>query len=92
MQKVYNRINFYPFISKLNISGSFHYPIYGFLLQRSLSVLFTITNKLYLALVFTFYFYPLYSDCLYSLTVYNSFNLFMAFLHFALHYFVSIFP
>jgi len=40
--------------SKLIISSSISLPFYGFFIQLSLSVLFTITKKIYLALVFTF--------------------------------------
>jgi len=70
-----------PFISKLTVSGSISLPFYGFLIQLSLSVLFTITNKISLALVFTFYF------LIFQLFFTIYFGLFL----FALHYLESIF-
>lgn len=63
----------------------FFTPFFGFFLQLSLSVLFTITNKFYLALVFTFFtFLDLFNFFL-------SVNFYLFFL-FALHYFESFFP
>lgn len=87
MQKVYDQIIL-----------SFHLDTYcfrlfftpfsflGFFLQLSLSVLFTITNKFYLALVFTFLLSQIYLTFLFY-TVF-----FYLFFLFALHYFESLFP
>jgi len=75
MQKVHNLITFSSY-EIFTVSGSFHSLLFGFFIQFSLSVLFTITNKIYLAFFFL---------------LFTSFLSIYFYINFLLAYFISFF-